>query len=173
MNDAPELGHLKPGAIFHGRYEIVRCITAGGMGAVYEVIHLETRRRRALKVLLPSLITDHDMRGRFRGEATVTAEVDSEHIVETFDAGVDTDTGMPFLVMELLKGEELTSMIARRGRLAATEAVVLLHQAALALDKTHAAGIVHRDLKPDNLFVTRLYMSPEQSGTRTTGSSST
>src|SRR5262245_40964240 len=72
---------LLPGAIFADRYEVARCIKAGGMGAVYEVIHLETRRRRALKVMLPSVISDPDLRARFKLEATVTAEVDSEHIV--------------------------------------------------------------------------------------------
>ena len=146
---------LPIGATFHGRYEVLRCIRAGGMGAVYEVLHVETRRRRALKVMLPSLISDPDLRSRFEREATVTADIDSEHIVETFDAGVDAATGAPFLVMELLKGEDLAAVLDARGRLPAEEVVTLLHQAALALDKTHAAGIVHRDLKPENLFVAR------------------
>ena len=146
---------LTVGAVFHGRYEIVRCIKAGGMGAVYEVIHLETRRRRALKVMLRTLVTDPELRARFKLEATVAADVDSEHIVEIFDAGVDAETGTPFLVMELLKGEELATIVERRGQLPAGEVVTLLGQAALALDRTHAAGVVHRDLKPENLFVTR------------------
>jgi serine/threonine-protein kinase len=62
---------------------------------------------------------------------------------------------MPFLVMDLLKGEELGSLLARRKTLPSGEVVLYLFEAALALDKTHAAGIVHRDLKPENLFVTR------------------
>jgi serine/threonine-protein kinase len=149
---APAL--LAPASTFHGRYEIVRCIRAGGMGAVYEVIHKETRRRRALKVMLPSMVADPELRARFKLEATITADIDSEHIVETFDAGVDAETGAPFLVMELLKGEDLSIILEERKRLPAEEVVVLLHQAGLALDKTHAAGIVHRDLKPENMFVT-------------------
>src|SRR5262249_3859933 len=132
---------LGPGTIFHGRYEIVRCIKAGGMGAVYEVIHLETRRRRALKVMLPSVVEDPELRARFKLEATVAADVHSEHIVETFDAGVDPQTGTPFIVMELLRGEELGAALQRRGLLPASEVVELLYQAALALDRTHAAGI--------------------------------
>jgi serine/threonine-protein kinase len=146
---------LSSGSKFHGRYEVVRCIKAGGMGAVYEAIHLETRRRCALKVMLPSLVADPEMRARFRLEATVAADVHSEHIVEIYDAGVDTEAGMPFIVMELLRGEELGAILRRRGTLPAAEVVELLAQAALALDRTHAAGIVHRDLKPDNLFVTQ------------------
>ena len=96
-----------------------------------------------------------ELRARFKLEATVTADIESEHIVETFDAGVDEETGAPFLVMELLRGEELGALLDERGPFSPAEAVVLLDQAALALDKTHAAGIVHRDLKPENLFVTR------------------
>ncbi len=150
----PTPGALSAGQVFHGRYEIVRCLRAGGMGAVYECIHLKTRKRRALKVMLPQVLADAGMRNRFELEARVTADIESEHIVETFDAGVDEATGAPFLVMELLRGEDLRSLVKRRGALPASETVLLLSQAALALDKTHAAGVVHRDLKPDNLFVT-------------------
>ena len=145
---------LAAGQIFHGRYQIVRCLKSGGMGAVYECIHLKTRKRRALKVMLPEIVASADMRERFELEARVTADIESEHIVETFDAGVDEETGAPFLVMELLRGEELGSLLKRRGALPFEEVVLLLSQAALALDRTHGAGIVHRDLKPDNLFVT-------------------
>lgn len=145
---------LEPGTIFLGRYEVLRCIKEGGMGAVYEVLHLETRRRRALKVMLPSVVGDADLRSRFRLEATITADIETEHIVETFDAGVDPATGAPFLVMELLKGEDLDALLRSRGPLSPALAVVILGQVASALDKTHAAGIVHRDLKPENLFVT-------------------
>jgi eukaryotic-like serine/threonine-protein kinase len=150
----PQPGALSAGQIFHGRYEIVRCLKTGGMGAVYECIHITTRKHRALKVMLPQILADTGMRDRFQLEARVTADIESEHIVETFDAGVDDATGAPFLVMELLRGEDLRSILKKRGALPASETVLLLSQAALALDKTHAAGIVHRDLKPDNLFVT-------------------
>jgi serine/threonine protein kinase len=148
-------GQLAVGATFHGRYQIVRRIKAGGMGAVYEVIHLETRRRRALKVMLPSVVSDPELRDRFKQEATIAAEITSDHIVETFDAGIEPHTGTPFLVMELLQGEELAQVLKERGRLSPADVVTLLAQAALALDKTHAAGIVHRDLKPENLFITQ------------------
>jgi serine/threonine-protein kinase len=146
---------MPPGTVFGKRYELVRCIKVGGMGVLYEAIHLDTRRRRALKVMFPESVSNPDLRARFKLEATVAADVDSEHIVETVDAGIDATTGAPFIVMELLKGEDLDDMLTRRGRLPAPEVVELLHQVALALDKTHAAGIVHRDLKPDNLFITR------------------
>ncbi|HVK68687.1 MAG TPA: protein kinase [Polyangium sp.] len=150
-----DIAVLATGALFHGAYEVVRCIKAGGMGAVYEVLQKNTERRRALKVMLPSLVSDPEMRARFELEAKIAAGIESEHIVETLDAGVDEATGMPFIVMELLKGEEIGALLKVRKRLPPEEVVTLLHQAALALDRTHAASIIHRDLKPENLFLTR------------------
>ncbi|MGK4008191.1 protein kinase [Sorangium sp. So ce1036] len=145
---------LADGSVFAGRYRILRCIAAGGMGAVYEVIHLETQRRRALKVMLPQFVQSDELRDRFRQEARVAADIESEFIVDVFDAGIDAQTQMPFLVMELLRGQELGKLLQSRGRLTPAEVVTYLHQAALALDKTHRAHIVHRDLKPENLFLT-------------------
>ncbi|XXX77585.1 protein kinase [Sorangium sp. So ce134] len=144
---------LAEGAIFADRYRVVRSIAMGGMGAVYEVVHLETERRRALKVMLPHMLHSQELRDRFRKEARVAAHVESEHIVDVFDAGVDNATGMPFLVMELLRGEELGDLLRRVGRLSPASAVTYLHQVALALDKSHRAHIVHRDLKPGNIFL--------------------
>src|SRR3954471_3489427 len=129
----PTPGALSPGQIFHGRYEIVRCLNVGGMGAVYECIHLKTRKHRALKVMLPQILADPGMRDRFELEARVTAEIESEHIVETFDAGIDDATGAPFLVMELLRGDDLDSILKSRGPFHPQEAVTLLAQAAMAL----------------------------------------
>ncbi len=145
---------LPDGCVFGGRWEIVRCIRAGGMGAVYEVVHRETRARSALKVMLPDLMTSSELRERFRQEAMVTATIESDHVVKVFDGGTDAESGSPYLVMELLRGEDLGARISKNGAVPKEEAVALLAQVALALDKTHAAGVVHRDLKPENLFVT-------------------
>jgi serine/threonine-protein kinase len=124
------------------------------MGAVYHVLDDKTASPRALKIMLPSVVQDPGMRARFALEATVTGAIVSDHIVRVSDAGIDELTSTPFLVMDLLQGDELGSMIKRRGALPALEVVTYLRQVALALDKTHGAGIVHRDLKPDNLFAT-------------------
>jgi serine/threonine-protein kinase len=145
---------LDEGTIFAGRYRVVRRIAAGGMGAVYEVVHLETNRRRALKVMLPHVLQSEDLRQRFQLEAKVAAEIESEFIVDVFDAGYDEATSMPYLVMELLRGEEVGKRVKRLGRLSPSEVVTVLHQTGLALDRTHRANIVHRDLKPENLFLT-------------------
>ncbi len=143
---------LQSGAVFGGRYEVLRCIGSGGMGAVYEVLHRDTRRRRALKVLLPVLVSDPDARARFAQEATITADIVSENLVDVFDAGVDEQSGCPFIVLELLRGQSLGDALASGRRFSPDQAVDVLRQIARALDKTHASGIVHRDLKPDNLF---------------------
>lgn len=145
---------MEPGSIFADRYRVLRRIATGGMGAVYEVSHLTTDRHFALKVMLPEFAEEPGLRERFQHEARVTARVQSEHIVETLDAGLDAATGTLYLVMELLRGEDLGDRVKKLGRLSPTEVVTYLRQAASALDKTHDALIVHRDLKPENLFLT-------------------
>ncbi|MDI1452027.1 protein kinase [Polyangium sp. 6x1] len=146
---------LAEGTVFAGRYRIVRRLAAGGMGAVYEAVHIETNRRKALKVMHAHLFQSDEMSERFKREARIAAEVESEHIVDVSDAGVDEATQTPFLVMELLRGEELGERLKRVGRLPPAEVCTYLRQTAMALDKTHAASIVHRDLKPANLFLTQ------------------
>jgi eukaryotic-like serine/threonine-protein kinase len=150
MNEAD---NFQLGTIFAGRYRIVRRIAVGGMGAVYEVVHLDTDRRRALKVMHANLFQSKEWRERFQREAKVAAHIESEFIVDVFDAGIDESTGTPFLVMELLRGEELGERLKREGKLDPVEALGYLRQIALALEKTHQASIVHRDLKPANIFL--------------------
>jgi len=146
---------LTQNEVFAGRYRVLKSLASGGMGAVYEVEHVETARHQALKVLLPSLVDRQEIRDRFKQEARITATIESEAIVQVFDAGVDQDTGMPFLVMELLKGEDLSRVLAREGAMPPSVVVGYLAQVANALDKTHDAKVVHRDLKPENLFLSR------------------
>jgi tRNA A-37 threonylcarbamoyl transferase component Bud32 len=149
------LAVLQPDAVFHERYRVVRALGVGGMGAIYEVQDAVTRARRALKVMRPDVVGDPEMRARFAREARITGDVESDHIVRVSDAGIDEASGTPFIVMDLLRGEDLGRALAERGALPPAEVVACLAQVALALDKMHAAGIVHRDLKPENLFMTR------------------
>jgi serine/threonine-protein kinase len=153
---------LQAGQLFAERYRVVRCVAFGGMGAVHEAVHIETERVVALKVLLPSLVDQPELRDRFRVEARITARIESDAIVQVFDAGVDLDTGMPYLVMELLRGETLFHRVERAGPLSPAVACGFLAQLASALDKAHEAQIVHRDLKPENLFLARRADDTEQ-----------
>src|SRR4051812_33190151 len=135
------LALLSTDSVFAERYRVARPIKVGGMGAVYEVLDEKTNARRALKVMLPSLIEDEAMRARFALEARVTGDVESDHIARVFHAGVDEATKMPFIVMELLRGRDLAAEVKERGALPASEVETYLAQAALALDKTHVGGI--------------------------------
>ncbi len=149
-----ELQQLRPGDVFAGRYRVVRLIRAGGMGAVYEAEDTATRRHRALKLMHPSLVQSPDSRMRFQREVFIGAELETEHVVEVLDAGLDQQTQVPYLTMELLKGEELGDRLERTPRMSAEETVSVLSQVARALDKAHGKGIVHRDLKPENIYLT-------------------
>src|SRR5689334_10935238 len=144
---------LQEGTIFGERYRVIRRLAAGAMGAVYEAAHVGTARRLALKVMHAHALERPELHERFKLEARVTADVASEHVVEVIDAGVDETTGTPFLVMELLEGEELGRRLRRVGRFSREETLRYLYQTALALEETHRASIVHRDLKPGNLFL--------------------
>jgi serine/threonine protein kinase len=146
---------LPTNSLFHERYRIVRGIKAGAMGAVHEARDERTNSPCALKTMLPGVLDDETARSRFEQEAKITGDIRSDHIVRVTDAGVDDTTGMPFLVMELLQGEELGSLLKKRGPFPIDETLLYLTQVSLALDKAHAAGIVHRDLKPGNLFLTQ------------------
>lgn len=154
---------LQPNQIFAGRYRVIRHIADGGMGAVYEAEHTTTEARVALKLLLPQMMLVANARRRFELEAKVAARVNSEHIVKVFDAGVATDTGSPYLAMELLTGETLAARVRNAGRLEPHTVIEILRQVARGLDAAHGyrtvegerQPIVHRDLKPENLFLAR------------------
>jgi hypothetical protein len=152
---SPAVVALESGVVFQRRYRTVRSLSSGGMGSVYEVHDETTSGMRALKLMHPMYVENADLRRRFELEAKITGGLESDHIVRVFDAGVDEATGVPFIVMELLRGMDLGTLLEKRGPLSPADVVVYLSQAALALEKTHAAGIVHRDLKPDNMVLTQ------------------
>ncbi len=147
---------VAPGTIIAGRYRVERQLGQGGMGAVVLVQHVHTDERLALKLLHSRVVKDEVTLDRFRREARTPARIDSDHAVRVTDADVAPELGgVPFLVMEWLRGEDLEHLAERRGPLPPSEVVMVLAQAARALDKAHALGIVHRDLKPENLFVSQ------------------
>ncbi|HMJ50534.1 MAG TPA: protein kinase [Polyangiaceae bacterium] len=143
---------IDPGTLVGGKLRIVRLLGTGGMGAVYEVEHELTKHRRALKLLHARYKIYPELIQRFLREASAAGRIGNPHIAETFDAG-ELETGDPYLVMELLKGETLADLLRRKQTLTVSEASELVRQACTGVQAAHDAGIVHRDLKPENLFV--------------------
>src|SRR5688572_24087856 len=92
------------GATFAGQFRIARLLGAGGMGAVYVAEQLSTGSARALKVMRPELVHNSQLVERFTREARVGARIPSDHVVQVIAAGIDTESGMPWLAMELLQG---------------------------------------------------------------------
>jgi hypothetical protein len=140
------------GATLADKYLLKRVLGRGGMGAVYEGVHVEIGKRVAIKVISVHLGQHGENAARFRREARAASAVESEHIAQVFDVGHDARVGL-YMVMELLSGEDLSTRIAREKRIDVTAALPLFHQALRGLGKAHAAGVVHRDLKPANIFL--------------------
>jgi serine/threonine-protein kinase len=134
------------------KYEISRVIGRGGMGMVYEALNTSIGKRVAMKFVDAELAHNKDSVARFQREAQAASAVESAHIVEIFDSGT-SDDGLPYIVMELLRGEDLGHRIKRCGRLELGESLHLTAQILRGLHRAHEAGIVHRDLKPDNIFL--------------------
>jgi serine/threonine-protein kinase len=133
-------------------YRIVRQLAHGGMGAIYEAVHLRLGGKRyAIKVLTSRYASNPDAVARFRREALVTSGLRNEHIVEVHDFNVDG--GLAYLVMELLVGEDLASRLKRARSLPIDAITRILAQVVVALDAAHRARVVHRDLKPQNIFL--------------------
>jgi serine/threonine protein kinase len=143
-----------PGMLVGGKYRVDRLIGRGGMGAVFAATNTAIGKRVALKFLGREAAQDPAATLRFQREAQAAGGIESEHIVHVFDAGTSPD-GLPFLVMELLNGEDLRARLGREGRLPVGDAVKIACEVLRALVRAHAAGIVHRDLKPDNVFLCR------------------
>ncbi len=135
-----------------GGYQVERELGAGGMGRVYLATDPALQRRVALKVLLPELLEQSEMRQRFLREARALARVSSPHVVAVYAVGEDPGAG-PFVVMEYLEGEDLHARLRREGRVPWQQAVRYGQDAILGLKAAEGAGIVHRDVKPANLFV--------------------
>ncbi|QRK04492.1 protein kinase [Archangium violaceum] len=136
------------------RYVLERKVAGGGMGAIWVALDSQLQRRVALKLMAPERIASSSARYQFEQEAKAVAQLRNPHVVQIHDYGVDEDT--PYIVMELLEGEDLETRLERLGRLSPVVVSSLLNQVARALAAAHASNIIHRDLKPANLFLARV-----------------
>jgi serine/threonine protein kinase len=136
-----------------GKYRIVRQLGAGGMGAVYQAVDMETGNSVALKLLPPESAEDPRRLERFKREAVHGGELHHENIVRQLDHGVQG--GTHFLALEYVEGIDLETCVRSRGKLPAGEAYAVVLQVAKALDYAHQHGVVHRDVKPSNILLAR------------------
>jgi len=142
------------GAVLADRYQIVRRIGEGGMGAVYEAKHTVIGKRVAVKVLLEKFLAKSDFVARLLQEARLASSIGHEHIVDVTDFGTTTD-GRSFVVMEFLDGESLAELAMRDAPLPIERSLGIARQVASALGAAHAKGIFHRDVKPENIYLVK------------------
>ncbi|MEY4578173.1 MAG: hypothetical protein RL701_2876 [Pseudomonadota bacterium] len=141
------------GSVIDHKYEVVRLVGAGGMGAVYEARHRQLERSVALKFLQSDALHP-ELSARFAAEARAAGMLRHENIAAVYDTGITQD-GAQYLVMELIEGIDCAELLVSTGKLPAARAIELIVQVCRGLAVVHAKGIVHRDLKPANLFLTR------------------
>ncbi len=154
MNESlPPHSPVQEGQIIAKKYRVERVLGVGGMGAVVRATHVELDQPVAVKFMLPEALQSAEAVARFLREAKIVARLKSEHIVRVSDLGT-LETGQPFIVMELLEGNDLRHRIDNGPRISASEAAAYVLQACEGLAEAHRSGIVHRDLKPANLFLT-------------------
>jgi serine/threonine-protein kinase len=142
------------GRVLAGRYRLERPLAEGGMGEVWVAHHETLDIPVAVKVMATAALAREGLRARFEREAKATAQLRTPHVVQVFDYGVDDET--PFLVMELLDGEDFGALGRERAPFSLAETADLIGQAARGLQAAHQAGIIHRDIKPSNLFLARV-----------------
>jgi serine/threonine-protein kinase len=153
LEDAPDDEDPMLGAVLGGSYEIIRMVGEGGMGRVYEARHQRlTTKRFAVKMLHPDLARQPDVVTRFQREAEASSVLSHPNVVDVFDVSSSPD-GRPYIVAELLQGEELGNHLDRVGKMTPAAAAHVVRQVCAALGAAHAAGIVHRDVKPENVFL--------------------
>jgi tetratricopeptide (TPR) repeat protein/predicted Ser/Thr protein kinase len=141
---------LQEGSIFANRYQIIKTLGEGGMGAVYKARDIELEREVALKVIRPELSSNPEILQRFKQELILARQVTDRNIIRIFDLG--EAGGIKFITMEYIDGDDLRRILRQRKKLESVEAVGIMEQVAAGLAAAHREGIIHRDLKPGNIM---------------------
>ncbi len=138
------------GTVIAGRYEILKLLGQGGMGAVYKARDRAVDRMAALKVIRPELAGNHAIIDRFKQELVLSTQVTHRNVVRIFDLG-EAD-GVKFITMEYIEGSDLRTLMAERKQFPPEESVEIMRQVCRALEAAHSVGVIHRDLKPQNIM---------------------
>src|SRR4051812_20335326 len=146
-------GRFLPGTLLGGRYRIIALLGRGGMGEVYRATDLTLGQSVALKFLPEQAAADQRLLERFHGEVRVARQVSHPNVCRVYDIG--EVEGMPFISMEYVDGEDLSSLLPRIGRLPADKAIEAARKICAGLAAAHDRGIIHRDLKPQNIMMNR------------------
>jgi serine/threonine-protein kinase len=144
--------HMLHGTLIDGQFQLERQLGAGGMGTVWIAQDLRLGRSVAIKFLAADAFHDEHAHLRFDREARMVSKIRSPHVVQVFAQGMTGD-GVPYVVMELLEGEDLHARITRSGPCRLPEAGSIVEQICRALTRAHRDGLVHRDIKPHNIFL--------------------
>jgi serine/threonine-protein kinase len=141
------------GSTLGGRYRLLELLGQGGMATIYRARDAQLERDVAIKLLRPEFGQDPDFLARFRDEARAAASLSHPNVVAVFDFGEEASG--PYIVMELVEGQDLASILRDNGPLAPRQAARIASDVAKALQAAHARGFVHRDVKPSNILIGR------------------
>ncbi|MFL5711099.1 MAG: protein kinase domain-containing protein, partial [Chloroflexota bacterium] len=139
------------GQVLGGRYRLIELLGSGGMATIYRATDTGLGRDVALKILRPEYLRDPDFSARFRQEAQAAASLSHPNVVTVYDYGEDPSG--PYIVMELVDGEDLATIMRRSGTLPPRQVARIGAGVARALAAAHARGLVHRDIKPGNVLI--------------------
>lgn len=146
-------GRFLPGTLLNGRYRIIAMLGKGGMGEVYRATDLTLGQSVALKFLPALASSDPRWLERFHSEVRIARQVSHPNVCRVYDIG--EAEGLPFLSMEYVDGEDLSTLLRRIGRLPCDKAIELSRKACAGLAAAHSKGVIHRDLKPHNIMLDR------------------
>src|SRR5688500_4258096 len=137
-----------------GRYRLIAPLGEGGMATIWRAVDEQLDREVAVKLLRPQFSADPGFAARFKQEARSAGGLSHPNIVGVYDYGTDGADGDQYIVMELIEGNDLSTILRDRGSLSTSDAVRVAIGVAAALEVAHRKGIVHRDVKPGNILIT-------------------